>query len=66
VGDKRDKTAAMYFTPYYQSLIPYVNRLRRAVFPGGGRWRDPNLKLYSNMEILRATSADPELSGVGS
>ncbi|XTI94833.1 hypothetical protein V2W45_1197373, partial [Cenococcum geophilum] len=57
IGNKRDKTAAM-FTPYYQLLIPYVNRLRRAVFPSSRRWRDLNLKLYSNMEILQATSAN--------
>jgi hypothetical protein len=49
------KTAQEYFTEHYQPLIPYVNRLRRKVFPNGGRWRDPNSKLYLDMkEILQA------------
>ncbi|KAH7137689.1 hypothetical protein EDB81DRAFT_901148 [Dactylonectria macrodidyma] len=26
------------FTLYYQPLIPWVNRLRKAVFPNGERW----------------------------
>jgi hypothetical protein len=44
---------------YYQSLIPCVNRLRRKVFPNGGRWRVPNPKLYLEMkEISRAARDD--------
>ncbi|KAI0570679.1 hypothetical protein Alg215_10901 [Pyrenophora tritici-repentis] len=61
VGDESDflRTAKATFTPYYQSLIPYVNRLRRKVFPNGGRWRVPNPKLYMEMkEILRAAQDD--------
>ncbi|PZD23186.1 HTH-Tnp-Tc3-2 domain containing protein, partial [Pyrenophora tritici-repentis] len=61
VGDESDflRTARVTFTPYYQSLIPYVNRLRRKVFPNGGRWRVPNPKLYSEMkEILQAAQDD--------
>ncbi|EER42289.1 conserved hypothetical protein [Histoplasma capsulatum H143] len=38
-----------HFTPYYQSLIPCVNRLRRLVFPDGGRWKKPNFNLSRNM-----------------
>jgi hypothetical protein len=67
VDDERDflKIAEMNFTPYYQPLIPYVNRLRRKVFPNGERWRDPNLELYLDMkEILRAAQDDlKELEG---
>ncbi|EEH20837.2 hypothetical protein PABG_03068 [Paracoccidioides brasiliensis Pb03] len=37
------------FTPYYQSLIPCVNRLRRLVFPDGGRWKKPSFNLSQNM-----------------
>ncbi|EEH33159.1 hypothetical protein PAAG_04212 [Paracoccidioides lutzii Pb01] len=37
------------FTPYYQSLIPCVNRLRRLVFPDGGRWKKSNFNLPRNM-----------------
>ncbi|KAF2175149.1 hypothetical protein K469DRAFT_80264 [Zopfia rhizophila CBS 207.26] len=57
VGDERDflKTVEATFTPYYQPLIPCVNRLRRKVFPDGKRWRDPNPTLYLEMEeILQA------------
>lgn len=67
VGDESDflGTAEATFTPYYQSLIPCVNRLRRKVFPDGGRWRVPNPKLYLEMkEILRAARDDlKELEG---
>ncbi|TWU75060.1 hypothetical protein ED733_006610 [Metarhizium rileyi] len=52
-------TAVKHFTEYYQPLIPCVDRLRRKVFPGGRRWRDPNQKLYAEMkEIFRAAQAE--------
>ncbi|KAL5430091.1 hypothetical protein PMIN06_012610, partial [Paraphaeosphaeria minitans] len=63
VDDERDflRIAGETFTPYYQPLIPCINKLRRKVFPGGGRWRDPNPKLYDEMkEILRAARHDLE------
>lgn len=56
-GNERDflKTIESTFTPYYQPLASFVNRLRRKVFPDGRRWRDPNLKLHSEMrELLQA------------
>jgi hypothetical protein len=35
-------------------MIPCVNRLRKVVFPGGGRWKEEDKKLYSRMkEILQ-------------
>jgi hypothetical protein len=46
------QTAAEYFTPYYEPLIPWVNRLRRAVFPGGGEWKEENRHLYSRMKEI--------------
>tara|TARA_R110002003_G_scaffold1288_1_gene22859 strand:+ start:906 stop:1259 length:354 start_codon:yes stop_codon:yes gene_type:complete len=54
VDDERDflKTAQTNFTPYYQPLLPYVNRLRRRVFPNGERWRDPNPQLYLDMKQI--------------
>ncbi|PVH98640.1 hypothetical protein DM02DRAFT_681826 [Periconia macrospinosa] len=61
IGDERDfiTTAKENFTPYYQPLIPSVNRLRRKIFPGGRRWRVPNPKLYDEMkEILRTAQAE--------
>ena len=65
VADERDflKTAQTNFTPYYQSLIPCVNRLRRKVFPNGERWRDPNPQLYLDMKgILRVAQNELEES----
>jgi hypothetical protein len=60
VDDERDflKTAEENFTLYYQPLIPCVNRLRRKVFPGGGRWRNPSLKLYDEMKNILRTAHD--------
>ncbi|EEH17372.1 hypothetical protein PABG_07368 [Paracoccidioides brasiliensis Pb03] len=51
VADEGDflRIAEDHFTPYYQSLIPWVNRLRRLVFPDGGRWKKPNFNLSRNM-----------------
>jgi hypothetical protein len=67
IGDERDfvRTAEENFTPYYQPLIPCVNRLRRKVFPNGGRWRDPNPKLYFEMKQILRTARDElkELKG---
>ena len=63
VGDEKDFLRAVEdnFTTYFRPLIPCVNRLRRKVFPSGGRWREPNLKLYDEMkEILRAARHDLE------
>ncbi|KAL5398112.1 hypothetical protein PMIN03_012809 [Paraphaeosphaeria minitans] len=63
VSDERDflKTAEGKFTDHYQPLIPCVNKLRRKVFPGGGRWRELNLTLYDEIkEILRAARHDLE------
>ena len=65
VVDERDflKTARTNFTPYYQPLIPCVNRLRRKVFPNGERWRDPSPQLYLDMKgILRAAQNELEES----
>ncbi|CAG5181461.1 uncharacterized protein ALTATR162_LOCUS9774 [Alternaria atra] len=54
VDDERDflKTAQTNFTPFYQPLLPYVNRLRRKVFPNGERWRSPNPQLYLDMKQI--------------
>ncbi|ODH39909.1 hypothetical protein ACO22_01738 [Paracoccidioides brasiliensis] len=51
ISDEGDflRLAEDYFTPYYQSLIPCGNRLRRLVFPDGGRWKKPNFNLSRNM-----------------
>jgi hypothetical protein len=51
------------FTPYYQPLIPYMNRLRQAVFPMDKPWENEDKTLYSRMkEILRLARTDLENS----
>jgi serine/threonine protein kinase len=66
IGDKGDflKSTEENFTPYYQPLVPWVNRLRKEVFPGGQRWRKETKHLYSRMkEILQAAQKDPSVQG---
>lgn len=61
IGDEGDflKTADEKFTSSYHTLIPCVNRLRKVVFPGGGRWKEEDKKLYSKMkEILQEARED--------
>ncbi|KAM5440864.1 hypothetical protein MferCBS31731_004003 [Microsporum ferrugineum] len=56
------KTAMSNFTPYYQSLIPHVNRLRREVFPADKPWEKEDRELYSRMKkVLQDAQADPEV-----
>jgi hypothetical protein len=65
IYEERDflKIAQEYFTPYYQSPIPWVNKLRRVVFPDGKRWKKLDPSLYSNMkEILQVAQDDPKVS----
>lgn len=64
INDEEDflKKAEKVFTPYYRPLIPWVNRLRRKVFPHGRRWKRLEPELYSSMkEILREAQKDPEM-----
>ncbi|KAK0621573.1 hypothetical protein B0T17DRAFT_295605 [Bombardia bombarda] len=56
IGHEGDflRTAEEDFASYYQPMIPWVNRLRRVVFPNGGRWEREDRGLYSRMkDILR-------------
>ncbi|OAT11031.1 hypothetical protein BDBG_06786 [Blastomyces gilchristii SLH14081] len=53
-----------YFTPYYQPLSCWVNRLRRIVFPNNGRWKRTNSKLGSEMrKILQDAQRDLKVIG---
>jgi hypothetical protein len=64
VDDEGDflNSAEENFTAYYQPLIPWVNRMRRVVFPGGARWKKPNSTLYLGMkDILKAARMDPKV-----
>ncbi|KAH7016034.1 uncharacterized protein B0I36DRAFT_41579 [Microdochium trichocladiopsis] len=53
------KITMEFFTDHFKALIPAVGRLRRAVFPRGGRWKKEVSGLYSSMqEILREARKD--------
>ena len=65
VDDEGDflQSAEENFTIHYQPLVPWLNRLRRAVFPGGARWKRPNKGLYRDMKaILKAAQKEPKVS----
>ena len=48
------KTITDNFTPYYKPLIPFLNGLRKIVFPRDRPWKEEDEELYSRMrEILR-------------
>lgn len=57
------KSAEDNFTSHYQPLIPWVNRLRKAVFPNGGRWETEEIGLYARMRaIIEEARKDPKVS----
>lgn len=63
ISDEGDfiKTAGANFTSYYQPLIPWVDRLRKVVFPNGRRWEKEENRLYSRMnDILREALEEQE------
>ncbi|OJD27528.1 hypothetical protein ACJ73_01090 [Blastomyces percursus] len=63
VSDEGDflRIAEENFTPY-QPLRSWVNRLRRVVFPDGGRWKKLNLHLSSEMmDVLQSAQSDPNV-----
>ena len=57
------RSAEENFTTYYQPLIPWINRLRKVVFPSGGRWEREDTGLYARMrEIIGEARKDPKVS----
>ncbi len=57
------RAAKKNFTLYYQPMVPWVNRLRKAVFPNGGRWENEDNGLYARMkEILEEARKDPAVA----
>ncbi|KAF6802168.1 serine threonine-protein kinase sgk2 [Colletotrichum sojae] len=62
VTDEEDflRNAGQNFSSYYQPLIPWINRLRKVVFPGSERWKRPEPGLYHSMKkILHDAQHDP-------
>jgi hypothetical protein len=56
------KIAEESFSTHYQLLIPCVNRLRRKVFPNGGRWKTEDLDLYFRMKLVFQAARETEES----
>ncbi|KPM39101.1 hypothetical protein AK830_g7452 [Neonectria ditissima] len=50
------KTAMEFFTDYYKTLIPAVDRLRRVVFPQGVRWKREVNYLHASMRANLRTA----------
>ncbi|KAM0286950.1 hypothetical protein ACHAQH_000634 [Verticillium albo-atrum] len=68
IADEEDflSKADKSFTAHYRPLVPWVNRLRRKVFPNGGRWKRPEPELYSSMKaILREAQEDQAVLACG-
>ncbi|KAK4653557.1 hypothetical protein QC762_0084850 [Podospora pseudocomata] len=56
------RIANEYFTPYYQPLIRWVDRLRKVVFPNRGRWEREDTGPYFQMrQILQEAQMDPAI-----
>ncbi|KAL7957400.1 hypothetical protein V8C34DRAFT_325171 [Trichoderma compactum] len=66
IGDEGDfiDIVKEYFTLYYQPLVPWVNRLRKELFPNGERWKKPKPQLYSSItRVLGDARKDPKILG---
>jgi Fungal protein kinase len=51
-----------FATPYFESLIPWINKLRTKVFPNDKKWKVEDETLYEQMgEVLREAMMDPEV-----
>ncbi|KLU90586.1 hypothetical protein MAPG_10438 [Magnaporthiopsis poae ATCC 64411] len=64
VIDERDfiRYAEERFTPHCQPLVPWVNRLRRVVFPNGRRWETEDVGLYAWMrDVIGRARKDPKV-----
>jgi hypothetical protein len=50
ISDEGDfiQAAEENFTPYYKPMVPWVNKLRKVVFPNGRRWEREDSGLYTN------------------
>lgn len=49
------------FTDFYLPLVPWVNRLRRVIFPDRRRWKKEDPDLYLKMKgVLQAAGGDLE------
>lgn len=60
VSDEADfkRTTDEKFTRYYNSLGPWINRLRKIVFPSGVRWSKEDVELYLRMKQVLTGSQE--------
>ncbi|KAI0977545.1 hypothetical protein F4678DRAFT_468674 [Xylaria arbuscula] len=64
-GQGRGRTG--YFTPYYQVMMPWIEKSWEVVFPNSRSWRRENQELYSQMrQIFRDAQNDPLVAEVDS
>ncbi|GAO20124.1 hypothetical protein UVI_02051860 [Ustilaginoidea virens] len=48
-----------YFTPHYKPLIPWVNELRKRIFPNNQAWKRENPRLYSSvLDVIQQAQKD--------
>lgn len=52
------ETMDEYFTEYYKPWIPWIRKLRRIVFPDGGRWKRENKMLFNSMKVILRQAQD--------
>ncbi|RKK18240.1 hypothetical protein BFJ66_g1056 [Fusarium oxysporum f. sp. cepae] len=56
-------TVSEHFTDYYKPLLPWLNKLRKEVFPVGGRWKREDKNLYTRIKkILRDAQQDESIA----
>ncbi|KAL6239577.1 hypothetical protein BDW75DRAFT_250426 [Aspergillus navahoensis] len=56
------KIATDNFTSHYEALIPWVNRLRKEVFPLDKPWEKEDLRLYDRFQtVLSQAQRDPSI-----
>ncbi|KID86141.1 Protein kinase-like domain protein, partial [Metarhizium majus ARSEF 297] len=46
------KTTSDWFTEHYKGMAPCINKLRKVVFPAGGRWKVETEGLYESMRKI--------------
>ncbi|KUI70863.1 G protein-coupled receptor kinase 2 [Cytospora mali] len=59
IGHKKDfaRTMDTYCQPYFESVAPWLEKLRKVVFPGGVEYQSDNERLYSQMrDVLQKGS----------
>ncbi|KAL2813163.1 hypothetical protein BJX63DRAFT_443206 [Aspergillus granulosus] len=60
-----NRKVKIHITQFYQPLAPWLNRLRKVVFPGGKRRKGTDPALYSDMKkVLQEAQEDPNVQAI--